>query len=276
MTIDSLYPYAGSHAVQSAIFAVEWAEPLKTDAITAINKLATKFKNLGLSHLQHQQQFEIKLDELAQGVGANVAHRQLPNQVLGGIVFARPAGIGEITRSVSVSRQSCIITVPDYTRWVDVFADVENYLKIVLEEIAPARPLSAIGLQYIDVFNWKNDPSELKLRDIFSDKSYIPPNVFEQVGLWHLHHGFLVAQDTPVIYNRLDNVNVDILQPAGERVIQIVGAHRANLAEPMWQSHMKNRSLMLEVFTSLHDANKVMLKKLLTDQVCAKIQLNAE
>lgn len=273
MAIDSLYPYAGDHAVQNAIFVVEWAEPLKVEVLSAANKLANKFKNLGLSYVQHQHALELKLEQ-SSGVAAQPTAGS--KQVLNAIVFARPAGVGEITRSVTLSRQNCMIAIPDYTRWVDVFKDVEAYLKIALEEIATQRPLTVIGLQYNDVFNWKDNPSELNLHEIFSDKAFIPPSAFEQKGLWHLHHGYLANHELPVPYAGLENINVDMLDTAGERMIQIVGSHRATLREPMWQSHLKNKPRMLEMFTSLHNANKLMLSKLLTKQVCEKIRLTAE
>lgn len=272
MTIDNLYPYAGDHAVQNATFVVEWAEPLKAEAIAAVNKLATRFKNLGLSHVQHQQfmQFKFEHNPLEGPQNQGTQHG------LGGIVFARPAGVGEITRSVTISRQNCMIVVPDYTRWDKVFADVEAYLKVALDEVAPSRPLSTIGLQYNDVFQWKDDPSDLNLKEVFADDAFIPPNVFAQTGLWHLHHGYMEQHSSPVAHSRLTNINVDMLDPAGERIIQIIGSHRATLRDPLWQSHLKNKQIMLDVFSSLHSANKQMLGKLLTKQICEKIRLTSD
>ncbi|MGK5017031.1 TIGR04255 family protein [Janthinobacterium sp. HLS12-2] len=276
MNIDNLYPYAGNHAVQNAIFVVEWAEPLKTDAMIAINKLATKYKNLGLSHVQHQQMLEVNFEHMQTAAQEPRQTSRVSNQALSGIVFARPASVGEISRSVTISRKNCMIAIPDYTRWADVFKDVESYLKIALEEVGSTRPLTTIGLQYNDVFNWKDAPSELDLRAVFSEKAFIPPNAFEQTGLWHLHHGYLENHSDPVPHSRVENINVDMLDTAGERIIQIVGSHRASLREPLWQSHLKNKSVMLEVFTSLHKANKIMLGKLLTSQVCEKIRLTTD
>lgn len=272
MTIESLYPYAGNHAVQNAIFVVEWSDPLRAEDLKGVSKLANRFKTLGLSHVQHQLGVEIKLEH---GVGAPTSG-PVGTQTLNAITFARPAAVGEISRSVTVSRQNCMIAIPDYSRWNQVFEDVTAYLKVVLDDIAPKKSLSVIGIQYNDVFNWKDHPSELNLRDVFRDDGFIPVNAFEQKGLWHVHHGFMDRRDLPVPYACLQNVNVDMIDAAGERVIQIVGSHRATLGESLWQSHMKNKSVMLEVFAALHQANKQMLQKLLTKQVCEKIRLTAE
>jgi uncharacterized protein (TIGR04255 family) len=272
MSIENFYPYAGNHAVQSATFVVEWAEPLKAEAIAAVNKLANKFKNLGLSHVQHQQfmQFKVEHNPLEGSPKHGTQHG------LGGIIFARPAEPGDVTRSVTISRQNCMVAVPDYTRWDTVFADVQAYLKVALDEIAPSRPLSTIGLQYNDIFQWKDDPADLDLTEVFARDAFIPPSIFNQAGLWHLHQGYLEQHDSPVAHSRLTNVNVDMLDPSGERMIQIIGSHRATLKEPLWQSHLKNKQIMLDVFTSLHHANKQMLAKLLTKKVCEKIRLISE
>lgn len=271
MSIDSLYPYAGSHAVVNAVFAVEWAEPLKPEMLKGLSRLTAKFRNLGLSNLQYQNSFEMKIEQ----PHGSAQPKQSAQVVIAGLVFARPASIGDISRSVTISQTSCMISIPDYTRWIDVAEDVQAYFKIVMEEIAPLRPLTVIGLQYHDLFSWKDNPDEMNLREIFAENSFIPENVFKQQGLWHLHHGYVVKVLEPVHYSRLDNVNVDMIEQGGERAIQIIGAHRATLQSPMWQAHMKNRAAVVEVLASLHDANKEMLLRLLTEQVCQKIRLTA-
>lgn len=274
MSIENLYPYAGDHAVQNVIFVVEWAEPLKADAISKASKLATKFKNQGLAHVQHQQVFEFKIE---QSLGNQVppSSGSPISKEPGAVVFARSANTGEVTRSVTISRQHCMIAVPDYTRWDIVFTEIQAYLKIALDEIAPLRPLNAISLQYNDVFNWKDEPSNLNLKEVFAEDAFIPASVFEQKGLWHLHQGHMESQNLPVQHSRLENINVDMVDAAGERVIQIIGAHRAALREPLWQSHLRNEQVLLDIFSSLHIANKQMLRRLLTEQMCKKIMLTA-
>lgn len=272
MSIDNFYPYAGDHAVQSATFVVEWAEPLKAEAIAAINKLANKFRNFGLSHVQHQQFVQFKIEPNS----PDGSQKHGSQQGLGGIVFARPAEPGVVTRSITISRQNCMIVVPDYTRWESVFADVQAYLKVALDEVAPSRPISTIGLQYNDIFQWKDDPADLNLAEVFADDAFIPPSIFRQTRLWHVHQGYMEQPALPVVHSRITNVNVDMLEPAGERMIQIIGSHRATLSEPLWQSHLKNKQIMLDMFSSLHQANKQMLAKLLTKQVCEKIHLSSD
>lgn len=268
MSIENLYPYAGDHAVQNAIFTLEWAEPLKVEAIHAAKKLATKFKNVGLPHAaEHQFEFRIETRPIAAGAQSNV-----PTPTA--IIFASSATPGETSRSVTITRNHCLVTVPDYTRWDTVFAEVKKYFKIVFDEIGPSRPISAINLQYYDIFTWRDEPENLNLREVFSQNAYIPESIFEQTGLWHVHQGMLQKHSSPISHDQLDNLNVEFQDVNQQRVIQITGAHRAILRDPLWQVHLKNEPLMHDIFGVLHTKNKTMLHRLLTSTMTDRINLS--
>lgn len=274
MSIDNLYPYTGAHAVQNAIFVVEWAEPLRSDELLAMIKLATKYRNLELPVMQQQNAFALNLavgNQLAEKA-PTISH----SQELGGVQFsATPTAPGQ-SRSITITRQNCMVFVPDYTRWATVWNDVQKYLAVALSEIAPARPITVIGLQYTDIFQWKDDPAELPLGEILSRDTFIPPHIFDQKGLWHVHQGFIERCTGPLAHARLDNLNVDMLDNGGLRSIQITASHKATLDAPLWQTHGKNSDQLFELFGSLHAANKLVLAKLLTKPVCDKIKLNGE
>lgn len=265
MSIEKLYPYANDHAIQSAAFVVEWAEPLTPNAIEDLAKLKVKFRGL-LPDSQPQNVVEFNLTAI-EGMNTKV------RQELGGIVFSRQSGHKGVPRSLTISKQNCVIVIPDYSRWDQVWSDVQQYLEIVLEQIGPLRPLSGIGLQYTDLFNWKDAPSELDVSDIFLRGSYLPENVFQQKGLWHSHHGFMEAHEDPTPHKRLENINVDMLESSGERSIQIITSHRATMIEPMWQSHLKHKTTVLEMFVSLHTSERAMLRKLFAPALCQRINL---
>ena len=268
MSIDKLFPAADGHAILNAAFVIEWAEPLTIDLVHGLAKLATKFKNSERPLLQMLPQQTVEFSLGAQDSGQAISHG------LSGYLFFEPAVDQSHVRSVSISRQNCIIVITDYSRWIEVWAQVQNYLKIALEYVGPKRPLNVIGLQYTDKFNWRDDPDELDLTEVFSGDAYLPANALKQKGLWHSHHGFLEAQELPVPHNRLENVNVDVNEAGGERVFQVTTSHRVTLKTPLWQSHLKNEQVVYDIFDRLHDANKDMLSKLLTPGVCEKINLN--
>jgi uncharacterized protein (TIGR04255 family) len=271
MSIERLQPYAGSHAVQHAIFVVEWAEPLRSDAILDMIKLATKFRNLGLSNVEQQSavQFNFTTDQ-AKGTHPQVSS----SHEVGGVVFSMPPTSTGQGRSITISRQSCMVFVPDYSRWAQVWSDVKNYFDIALEVISPLRPLTVVALQYTDSFQWKDDPSDLPLQEIFRRDTLLPPSVFSRTGLWHCHQGYMQIYQLPVAHKRLENVNIDMLDTGGLRSIQITGAHRATLDQPLWQANKKNQPVLVKLFEDMHLGNKVLLEQLLTEEACAKIGLN--
>ena len=266
MNIENFQPVAGDHAVEAAYFVLEWAEPLRSDATLALAKLATKFRNLGLPAMAPQQTVSFQIGPDA-GNSVNTAG-------VSGFLFS-PAPAPNFGTQVLVSSQNCMITIPEYTRWDSVFAIVSEHLKVVLEEVGPLRPVKVIGLQYTDAFNWNDDPDNLELSEIFKPDFVIPPNVLKQKGLWHLHHGYLERSQTPLPHSLLENINVDMVEKAAGRRLQIIASHRATLDSPLWQPHMKNKPFLNEMFLLLHEKNKRMLRSLLTDAVCGRIQLNA-
>jgi uncharacterized protein (TIGR04255 family) len=269
MTIENLYPFAGAHAVQNATFVIEWPDLLPESVIVEANKLGTKFKNVGLDHHLLQHQVELKLSN-----APDAQHSQ--KSFIGGILFSTSQEVTPTARSVLLSRNGCIVSIPDYTRWAAALKDVEKYLKIVLDEIGPLRPISVIGLQYTDTFSWKDDPAELNLEEVFSSDHFVPKNILQQKNLWHLHQGYFQKHSTPVSHVLLENINLETHDNNGLRVIQITGSHRATLENLMWQSHMKNKDNLFSMFSALHQANKTMLSKLLMPEVRNRINLDAK
>jgi uncharacterized protein (TIGR04255 family) len=267
MNFENLHPASGDHAVQSVHFVVEWAEPLASDAILALGKLHTKFRNLGYSIMTPQHRLSIHL-EAAQSASGSASH------AINGYLFSQRAQT-EISRQVSVTAESCAIMFPDYTRWDSVFSDVQELLKIVLEDVGPQRPVRTIGLQYHDAFTWSDDPEELDLREIFNNDFMIPPSIFHQNGLWHLHHGYFESFDRPVSHTVLNNVNVEMVESGSGRRLQVLGSHKATLNEVLWQPHKKNQDTFQSMLNHLHALNKQMLRSLFSEKVRQRIKLDS-
>lgn len=265
MNFENLQPASGDHAVQSMHFVIEWGGALSSDSVLALGKLQAKFRNLGYMHMAPQNMMQINF------AGASTA---APSHGLAGYVFMqRPQP--EVGRQVSVTAEHCTIMFPDYTRWDSVFSSMKDVLKIVLDEVGSQRPVRSIGLQYIDAFLWNDDPAEFDLCEVLKPDFVIPPHVFSQTGMWHLHHGYFDNFVDPLPHSVLQNVNVDMLDTMGGRVLQILGSHKANLEQLLWQPHMKNQAQFLAMVSHLHELNKTMLRALLTKKVCQRIKLDS-
>jgi hypothetical protein len=143
-------------------------------------------------------------------------------------------------------------------------------LPIILADKA----INAIALQYTDSFTWKDDPELLDLSQVFRPGSrYIPANAFDQPGAWHSHHGYVEGGSHPAEKERLNNINVNVSDVAGERTIQITTVHRAVLDKPLRASNNKYLELIESLQNKLHIDNKDILAQVLSDAVAQKIKL---
>ena len=267
MNFDNLHPVSGDHAVQAVHFVVEWGDPLSSDLVLALAKLHTKFRSMGYPNMVPQNRVSFKVE-----VGSNPS--SAATHAIAGYLFSQLPQ-EQLSRQISVTAENCTIMFPDYTRWGAVFGSVKEILKVILEEVGAHRPIRSIGLQYNDAFTWNDDPDELDLKAVFNNTSVIPPNVFLQRGLWHLHHGYFESFSSPVPHTVLQNINVDMVEKGALRQLQILGSHKATLKDVMWQPFKKNKDHFLQMFEHLHALNKDMIRALLTEKVRERIKLDA-
>ena len=271
MSLDGLYPFAGNHAIQSAVFVLEWMEPLLPGQMVKVRAAAETLK-ADFPAIQDQQLLMLNLN---MGLG-NAAPNQIQTAEHGGFVLSRDSTLlGGPSRTIVIGRDNCQVTVPDYSRWDKVLGDVARYLNALLP--AFERPFRVVGLQYQDVFNWRSEPDKLPLKEIFNTGSkYLPANVFALDSLWHSHHGYFEQFATPRSCRQLDNINVSRMVNAGAHSIQILTSHRAEFEAPVWEQAMTDDSVIALTFERMHAKNKDILRELLSEDVQALIKLNKQ
>lgn len=259
----SLYPYAGAHAVQSAAFALEWPSELTESELSAVAGVHEKIKG-SLPNLAPIHTLMVQLSG-----NQPVSTSSSP----AGYVFSRGGPAGPV-RAVEVHRNRIVGQVNDYTRWKPVWKEVKSWFEALAPHIGK-RPISTIGLQYNDVFYWRDSPQTLDLGAVFrEDTSLLPRNVFELKGLWHSHHGYFLDCEEPMHHRLLENVNVGMLEELGQRSIVISTVHKAEVANIWgWESLTK---IIDPLMASLHARNKETLGKLLSPSAADMISLFKE
>jgi uncharacterized protein (TIGR04255 family) len=270
MSLEFLIPITQSHAIQSVVFALEWQGELTDQTLTDIQKLAPQLK----SHFpQAAPQRMVKIN-----IGSKL-NNALPNQQegddqLGGMMFLRTGKFGNVASQLNVSRTNCVIVINEYDRWGPTLDAVIRYLKIVLPAILKEKSISIIALQYIDMFTWKDDQANLNLREIFTESSpYLAPNVFDQKGLWHCHHGYVIPKLDDLEGVCLDNINVNTVVDQGDLKIKISTTHKFTLNSSLRLASKTYLQAIRDVQNVLHDHNKDTLRQLLTFEVCNMIHL---
>lgn len=269
MSIENLFPIAGNNAIQNVAFAIEWQAELSSSDLQAINvvmesELKSEFP---VVTPQNHQTFSFVTDVAS-------AAKLTPSIEIGGYHYERRSPFSSVpNRSITLSKNSLIVLINEYSRWASVWNDVNRYFGIILKHITHA-PVVNIGLQYSDVFVWKDDPKSLNLNEVFKPNSkYLTPNVLSLSGLWHSHHGYIVELEAPVPSARLDNINVNLLDNAGVLSIQITTSHRTTLKDVIWLTNSQSLVTIGEVMNALHTENKIVVSELLSEQLCNKIKL---
>lgn len=271
MNLDHLYPFAGQHAIQSAVFGLDFASELDVGEVGALRSAANALVS----------DFPVVKDQALTTFSVEVVSGQIPtssaNSEVGGFVMEKPAisSGGSNSRFIVVSRTGIVVVVNDYTRWDRFRDDVNRYLSILLFPIDGKKAIANFGLQFNDIFLWKADPADLDVGEIFSmDNPYIARNSLAQSSLWHSHHGYLVDSLTPVPYQQLDNINVSRVAVSEEHQIQILTSHRVTLGKPLYKIWSANKEIFIEIQECLHARNKEILNAMLMPEVQLKINLN--
>ena len=283
MSLEALHPVAGNHAIQTAAFVAEWGAPLDHQVLRAVRGLAEKLR-ASFPIVQEQQIATVQIDlrkphrgpvkgtgKKAPGLTGGTATPEL-----GGVLFASTAthASGQVGRTLQVNRDNCVVVINDYSRWDDVWPKVKAWYDIVLPTVLHGRPLKAFTLQFHDVFNWRDEPTKLDLREVFaSDCPYLPPNCYGLKSQWHSHHGFMEEVTEPAQATILDNINVNVQDVAGaQRQISALLTHRIGYANMLWGAAAIPAIEAAAPF--LHTRNKNRLNALLSDAVKQMIGLN--
>lgn len=274
MNLDNLYPHAGNHAIQSMVFALEWPAELTGASSLNVAQVRDAAKQaLGTEFQQVEDQMAFTMSMPMASVSASSA-MATGQPHLSGFALKRHSHVpGWPSRAITVSPENLLIQINDYTRWAAVRADVQRYLNVLMPLVGAHRPVVAVGQQVVDMFNWKADPQQLVLSEVFREGGkMLPPHIFELTDLWHSHHGYVTRHTEPTEFQQLDNVNVSRVMLNGVHTLQILCSHRAQYQQPQFIKTPTHVEQVLALHDRLHNDNKSVLSELLTDGVKAKLK----
>lgn len=275
MSLEHLQPFAGEHAVQSAALAIDFASELDVGEVNRIRAVAEELKS-DLPTFAEQRRTTLQVD-------ASPSNPALPAAThdVGGFILQKPAPASSgpnapAFRSIAVSRENIVVAINDYTRWAKFREDVDRYLSILLRPINAQKGVVSVGLQIVDVFWWRSDPTDLRLHEVLNPASpLLAPHVFDSsLRLWHSHHGYLRDRQEPVRHALLENINVSRNEIFGTHHIQILTSHKASFERPVFKILDATHDRIFSLVDGLHANNKAILKSLLTGPLQEKISLN--
>ncbi|WP_295864945.1 TIGR04255 family protein [uncultured Xanthomonas sp.] len=271
---SKLFPFAGRHAVQSAICALTFAGELDTSKFEGgITKAQEALKSV-LPVMEPLQTVTLQF-----GPGLTGA----PNSPrIGGWQFSLPGAQVDVRqdeipvrRMVTLQSNRLIVVENDYNRWANFKSLTNTVLREILA-VSDDRPLVDVALAYNDVFIWKDVPEKAGAATVFSpDSPLLTPNVFS-VGTryFHSNHGF-ISDDLPDGADSLvENVNVARTPESSSTFDRFVVTteHRLVSKQPIYGA-TNIQEFVMPALEHLHRRNKMMLGSLLVPEVKEMIKL---
>jgi uncharacterized protein (TIGR04255 family) len=259
-----LYPSAGNHSVQNAAFAIEWLSELTPAELSAAMGAHADL----VGSLPQQNQVPV----MSIQIGPN-GPQMLSGSAAGGFMLFKAAAAGGVSRSLEVDRTRCVAQVNDYTRWKDVWPEVRKWLAAVITRVG-RRNFTSIGMQFNDVFHWRDRIDTFDPTEVFSAEStLLPSGVLSNKQTWHSHHGYFVNIDTPIESAVLENVNINVVDNLNQRSVIITTVHKAHINMWTWEEIDAMIDKLMEV---LHQRNKAALANVLSKAAADSISLNTE
>lgn len=182
---------------------------------------------------------------------------------------------GTMERALQLYPGFAVFVHQKYTRWDEVWSSARGMLMAVLTAF-PTTSVAAFGLEYVDQFTAPtgNQPPDVS-GTLNRTSQYLVPRVFEIPGPWHSHHGSLRSDDsTPVPHGKNANINLDLIRDhttVDQYILRIVLRHRRILVQPVQAAG--SGFLLDEFMREMHEADKKVLRDLVTDAAAIRIGL---
>lgn len=259
-------PISGEHAILEVVFGLSFTRAFAAGEIDGVIKQHGRWK-AHLPRVSRSSSFQVMF-----GDGPPPPEIQVPAS--GGVSFERVKPDGTLDWRLRVDQNTIFVNCLSYTRWGEVWPTAKRYIEEVCAVFRDDIDVQTATLQYIDVFEWRDDVAGYDASLLFkADSQPALAAARSTVPLWHLHQGWFRAGIPPEFCRFLERVHVDAVQDVEQvPIIKIDTYIQAQLNEPM---DMPVAMDWLEgIFEELHARQKVLLSEALTPEMSARIDLN--
>ena len=187
---------------------------------------------------------------------------------------------GKIDWVVQVSEDSLQVTCGKYDRWIFVLPKALEYIQAVYRFLdLDSLSINAIGCQFIDKFVYEVNPEPYHLGDVFDVESkFLPRNVKDSKDLWHAHQGWFGKINTLPTAKAINQLNLtssllnEKLTAVVDHITHIV-LEKSISVKSLLEADAQETTLMAKVLSDVHNCNKEILKKLLSEKKQKEIKL---
>ena len=260
-------PHQSSNAIVRVAFVCEFAQALGDEDLRQLHRDRADFGSGFPKATLH----ELPAISLFPGMAQPAVVQQVAS-----VSFEAYARDGSVEQAFYIQPGLAMFVHHRYTRWDEVWAPARTLLTGTLQRFAAAS-VAAFGLEYLDQFS---APADTGLPDVSGvlnrDSQYLVPRIFAIPGLWHSHHGSLIDDHpTPSPHSKNANINLDLVRehaPIDRFVLRILLRHRRVLAQPATAAPAI--SDLDEYMSDMHEADKKVLRDVLTDDAAKRIGLD--
>lgn len=267
----SAKPINGVNAIEAAGIVVSFSRKLTQSEIDRLLGLESVLKS------------ELPVFSKLQGFGVTVENNQVTAQSseFKGVVLQKLGDLpGKIDWVVQVSEDSLQVTCGKYDRWMFVLPKALEFIQTVYRFLdLDSLSINTIGCQFIDKFVYEINPEPYNLGDVFDVESkFLPRNVKDSNDLWHVHQGWFGEISTLTNAKAINQLNLtssllnEKLTAVVDHITHIV-LEKSISVKSLLEVDNTGTTAMAKVLSDVHNCNKEILKKLLSEKKQKEIKL---
>ncbi|MDU6683840.1 MAG: TIGR04255 family protein [Enterobacteriaceae bacterium] len=259
--MQNVSPLNEQNAIQNVAFAIEFSEQVPSEVVQ--NFIAFHKKDAQLRSAFPRMQ---PLEMMSMQVGSMGVTFPASIKSIAGVTFDKllPDGTQEV--AILLRPDALIFHCSKYESWATVstlaFKTLQN-----LASLCDKLKVSAIGLEYLDVFKVLSIDKSGWLRELFNPESeYIPKHLIDSTGFWHCNQGFF-SKAGDAQYELLNNFMIDCIPGDGTKLVQLRSQHKVQSLINSQLRVLFDKNEAQRIFTCAHDITKDSLTKILSDSM---------
>lgn len=282
----SFQPINDAHAIVELVFFFNFSSDFKNESLSKLkvnlkNKHDKFIKDTPVYKLEHQVKINSQNNPSVDS-----------KQTLSGFELESFDEDGSLDWGLSISDNKFLIHCLNYSTWEKVWKEAFSYISEVFETISDddSFMISNFGLKYLDKFIYSKEIEDYSITDLFrSENDFITKNILESSNVWHCNSGWFedlskefVIEDS-YVFKCLNQLNVEsnASNKDSNEIIVTIDHGTFLIPKRVETDNQKygievnkiNKDYFKKSFDLLHSKNKNILKRLLANNMCERINL---
>ena len=273
-SLSNAKPVAESNSIEAAAFVIQFEREFSELEIEALFALEQRLKD------------ELPSFQKMTALSVNISDEQLApitRPRLGGVVLQHFQENGKPDWVLRAGHNQITVNCLKYTRWNEISATSIRFLSAAAKSVdSETNRITAVATQFIDKFIYESIPINYDIQDVFrKDSVFLTQQASVSGNQWHVFQGwFTYPENTAFPKGKVLNV-INLTSAIQNEQLQAIIDHTSqitfdlpapvrNIVEP----HIKVGSALLgDCYVFLHEQNKIMMRKTLSDVQLKAIKL---